>query len=109
MEKIKIGWAEIDITPSKRASLQGQFAERISEYVEKPITATALAIEAGGDQAILVSVDVNGISYNLVEAIREKLKSNIFQCPSPAIKIRAIRPYFSWNRKLQLTTCYKAK
>ena len=76
MNRVKIGWSEVDITPSKRASLIGQFAERISEYVEKPITATAFAVEADGDQMILVSVDVNGISYNLVEAIREKLAQN---------------------------------
>ncbi len=76
MEKLKIGWAEIDITPDKKASLIGQFAERISEYVEKPITATALAIEADGDQAVIVSIDVNGVSYNLVETVRENLKGN---------------------------------
>lgn len=76
MDKIKIGWAENDITPNKRASLQGQFSERISEYVEKPITATAMAIEVDGDQAIIVSVDINGIAYTLVDAIREKLSGN---------------------------------
>ena len=32
---IKIGWSEISITPDKKASLTGQFAERISQYVEK--------------------------------------------------------------------------
>ena len=76
MSSIKIGWSEIDITPTKRASLIGQFAERISEYIEKPITATALSIVSDVDQMTLVSVDVNGISYNLVEKIREKLASN---------------------------------
>ena len=72
---IKIGWSEISITPDKKASLMGQFAERISQYVEKPITATAMAID-GDDQAVFVSVDINGISYNLVDAIRENLKNN---------------------------------
>ena len=72
---IKIGWSEISITPDKKASLMGQFAERISQYVEKPITATAMAID-GDDQAVIVSVDINGVSYNLVDAIRENLKNN---------------------------------
>ena len=76
MNELKIGWSEIDITPDKNASLQGQFAERISEYVEKPITATALAIECGKDQAVLVSVDINGISYNLLDEIRKSLSEN---------------------------------
>jgi len=55
MSKLNFGWAEIDITPDKKISLAGQFAERISEYVEKPLTATALAIESDGDQVVLVS------------------------------------------------------
>jgi len=42
MSQVKIGWSEIDITPAKSASLIGQFAERISEFIEKPITATAM-------------------------------------------------------------------
>lgn len=44
MGKIKIGWAEEIFEFQKPVSLAGQFAERISEYVEKPITVTALAI-----------------------------------------------------------------
>ena len=46
MNNIKIGWSEIDITPSKKVSLAGQFAERISQYIEKPLTATAFAVES---------------------------------------------------------------
>jgi len=49
MNKIKIGWSEVDITPPKKVSLVGQFAERISEYVEKPLTATAMAIDNGAE------------------------------------------------------------
>lgn len=76
MNKFKIGWSEIDITPEKKASLQGQFAERISEYVEKPITATAMAIECDNEQAVIVSVDLNGVSYNLLDEIRKRLLNN---------------------------------
>ena len=71
-----IGWAEIDITPAKKVSLAGQFAERISEYVEKPLTATALAVEGGGDQMVLCSTDLVGVSFNLVAAVRERLVGN---------------------------------
>ena len=55
MAQLNIGWSEISITPDKKVSLCGQFAERISEYVEKPITATAMAVECGGDQMVLCS------------------------------------------------------
>ena len=75
-QNLKFGFSEISITPEKKVSLAGQFAERISEYVEKPITATAMAIESDEDQAVLVSVDLVGIAYGLVSAVREKLRDN---------------------------------
>ena len=76
MSKLMIGWSEISITPNKKISLAGQFAERISEYVEKPLTATAMAVESEDDQMVLVSVDILHIGYKLVEAIRAKLADN---------------------------------
>jgi len=35
MSKLYIGWSEMSITPDKKVSLVGQFAQRISKYVEK--------------------------------------------------------------------------
>ena len=43
MSHFQIGWAEYSLTPDKKVSLVGQFAERISEYVEKPLCVTAMA------------------------------------------------------------------
>ena len=71
--KIKFGWAEGSITPEKRIRLAGQFYDRISQEVESPVTATALAIQAGDQQTILCSVDETHIFGDLVERIREKL------------------------------------
>ncbi len=78
MSKMNIGWAESVLIDehNKKISLAGQFAERISEYVEKPLTATAMAVECDSDQMIMVSTDLVGVSYNLVEAIRAKLAGN---------------------------------
>ena len=45
MGKILIGWAEESIIPKKKASLAGQFFERISQFVESDITVTAMAVE----------------------------------------------------------------
>ena len=73
---MKIGWYEIDLTPEKKVGLAGQFAERICTHVEKPITATAMAVEAGGEQMVLVSVDLVGVACNLVDLVREKLADN---------------------------------
>ena len=38
MGKMLIGWAEESIIPEKKASLAGQFFERITDEVESPIS-----------------------------------------------------------------------
>ncbi len=73
-KKILIGWASRDITPDKPTTLVGQFNTRISEFVKDPVTATALALEtAGGDQAIIASLDAVWIKDDIRDACREKL------------------------------------
>ena len=74
MAKLFIGWSEVSITPDKKVSLAGQFAERISEYVEKPCTATAMAVEAGGEQMVLVSCDLVSIGWNLTQLVRKAVE-----------------------------------
>jgi len=73
MSKLKIGWAEESLVPEKKVNLAGQFIDRISQYVEDDITATAMAVEADGDVMILVSCDVVKVSTAAMETIREKL------------------------------------
>ena len=73
---LKIGWSEKSITPDKKISLVGQFAERISEYVEKPLTVTALAIDSGDDQVVMVSCDLGSVSWNLLQDVRARLAGN---------------------------------
>ena len=74
---LKTGWAEVSITPEKRIALAGQFAERISEYVETPVTATALAVESGGEQMVICSCDLVSIGENLLQAVRERVRSAV--------------------------------
>ena len=76
MSKLQFGWSEVSITPDKKISLAGQFAERISEYVEKPLTATAMAVDSGADQMVLVSCDLAAVAVNLVEDVRAALADN---------------------------------
>ena len=71
MGKFLIGWSEVDITPDRPVLLCGQFAERVSQSVEKPITATALALSDGTEQMVLVSVDLVDISVSLAKAVKE--------------------------------------
>ena len=76
MSMLKIGWAEVDITPDKKVALDGQFAERISEYVEKPITMTAMAIDSGDDHAIMCCVDLLMMKKQVVAEVRARLADN---------------------------------
>ena len=72
MSNIKIGWAEESLIPDKKVSLAGQFFERISEYVESEISVTAFAVEANGEQMIMVSCDVCGVYDLPMSMAREK-------------------------------------
>ena len=71
MGTMKIGWAEESLVPDQKVSLGGQFFERISQYVESEITATAMAVECDGDVAIIVSADVIALSEEGLALIRE--------------------------------------
>ena len=77
MNKIKIGWSEVSIVPEgKRVDLVGQFYERISGEVETPISVTALALECGEEQALLVACDLVSVSRHLLEAVRAYLPND---------------------------------
>ena len=77
MPKILIGWSEKDTTPDKPTDLRGQFRQRISTHVQNPITATALAMEAGGEQAVMVSCDRVGISGEAMARLRDAIGPRI--------------------------------
>ncbi len=74
MNKIRIGWSEVSITPEgRRVDLAGQLYERIGGEVETPIAVTALALECGEEHMIFVGCDLGTASYTLLTAVREYL------------------------------------
>ncbi len=93
MSKLQFGWSEISITPDKKVSLAGQFAERISEYVEKPVMATAMAVSDGKEQMIIVSADLVAIGWNLVERVRAELAGNTLGIDPEKIILSAIHTH----------------
>ena len=97
MSRLKIGWSEIDITPSKKVSLAGQFAERISQYIEKPLTATALAVEANGEQMILVSCDLANVTWKLLCDVREALADNTLGIDPQKVILSAIHTHTAYR------------
>jgi len=93
MGQFRIGWAEVDITPKKKVSLVGQFAERISEYVEKPLTVTAMAMATDDEQVVMCGCDLVGISCSLVEAVRGRLAGNDIGLDPMKVIISAIHTH----------------
>ena len=104
MSMLKIGWAEASITPDKKISLAGQFAERISQYVEKPLTVTAFAVDSGDDQMVLVSCDLGSVGYSLVKAVRENIAGKIPGLDPMKVVLSAIHthtgPVYPSSRRL---------
>ena len=75
---MQVGWASADVTPPRPVLLRGQFYVRVSERVNDPLTATALALEgadANGDlgQAIMVSCDHAGMPRALQDDLRARV------------------------------------
>ena len=93
MSTIKIGWAEENITPDKKVSLAGQFAERISQYVEKPLTVTAMAVDSGAEQMVMCSVDLVAVGYNLVEEVRARVAQIVPDLDPQKIILAAIHTH----------------
>ncbi len=93
MSNIKIGWAEEKFVFPKPISLIGQFAERISEYEEKPLTVTAFAVDSGDEQMVLCSADLVNVSCSLVEGVRTLLKENDMGLDTSKIVINAIHTH----------------
>ena len=104
---MKIGWSEKSITPDKKVSLAGQFAERISEYVEKPLTVTAMAVEQGNEQMVLCSMDLESARWNLIEAVREELKKRLPELDPKKVILCAIHthtgPVYPMRNRLELS------
>ena len=76
-KKIKIGWAEVDITPNCKISLAGQFYERITDVIESPLSVTAFAIDSGDEQMVICSTDTICVSHNLNILVKEKLNGKL--------------------------------
>lgn len=77
-----VGAATADITPDRPVALDGHRNLRISDKVESPITATALALESReGDRAldcaIIVSCEIVAIRDGIRDKVREKVQPRL--------------------------------
>lgn len=74
---MKIGWARTETTPEKPNNLRGQFHVRISEQVNDPLYATALALEQDGQYAVLVGLDRVGVPAPVELQVREAVAARL--------------------------------
>ncbi len=100
------GWAIEDITPEGPVSLQGQFYERISGYVQSPLKATALAIEYSdgknsAEQAIMVSLDVVSFKRDLQDTLRLIVKDKIPDFDTRKLFLNATHTHSSFDTDLK--------
>lgn len=99
---IKFGWAETDITPKQKISLEGEFFERVTDEAETPITVTALAIEADCEQTIICSCDLVCVTEELVECVREKICNNDIDKSKLILTSVHIHNSYTYRRKSPL-------
>ena len=98
MAKIKMGWAEVDITPNQKISLYGQFYERISDVVESRLYVTAFALESAEEEMIICSCDLVGVAQNLNKMVKERLKDKL-PISTDKVILSAIHTHTSYDYK----------
>jgi hypothetical protein len=78
----RVGAVTGSITPVQPVAVMGQFHLRVSQGVDNPLTATAVAIESreadrSADQTILISCDLALISPEVQQQVRDRLRQSI--------------------------------
>ena len=86
---LAIGWASRDVTPDRPVILRGQFHVRISQSVHDPVTVTALALQSGSEQCVMVSADRVGIPTPLLEGVRARATQAVPELKPESIFISA--------------------
>ncbi len=71
MDKLKAGFARIDITPPLGTYLQGYQYLRQADGILDPLLASALAVSDGDTMAIIISADLVGMGYEICDTIRK--------------------------------------
>lgn len=80
--ELRIGSSTVSITPDRPVALAGQFGTRISQKVESPVVAAAVAIESveNGkpvDQSIFIACDLVGIHHSVLAQFRKYLHTQL--------------------------------
>src|SRR6266480_1202235 len=72
LDSLKVGAAEIDITPPVGHRMAGYFDERLATGVHDPLKAKAIVMKQGDEQVALVFCDLVGVSLNVTTNARSQ-------------------------------------
>lgn len=73
MNTLKAGFARVDVTPMLGIDIAGYFKQRIADGVLDTLDAIALAVEAGGEKALLIVVDHCGLDKEYLDKYRDMI------------------------------------
>lgn len=77
-ERIRIGWAEADITPGEKCELYGQYYQRVSKGIHSRLGATVLVMQSeSGEQAVMISVDLANFKSDFLNALRKRVQRTV--------------------------------
>lgn len=95
--KFLTGWAVRDISPALPVELSGQYYQRLAERMRDPLSAVAWAMESDQagrpEQAVLLGVDMVGITRDLQDEVRERLRGMLPEFDVARLLINAIHTH----------------
>ncbi|MEZ6128162.1 MAG: neutral/alkaline non-lysosomal ceramidase N-terminal domain-containing protein [Planctomycetaceae bacterium] len=71
-ESLKIGMAEVDITPPPGMAMAGYYHERLAEKTRDPLKAKAIVFRQDDQAAAFVVADLTGIAHDLTNVVRQQ-------------------------------------
>src|ERR1041384_906446 len=74
-QPLRVGTAEVVITPPTGIPMAGYYSTRLSTGVHDDLHAKAIVLSSGGQQAAIVACDLIGIPPAVIEEARELIQS----------------------------------
>src|SRR5262245_22063999 len=87
-EALRVGVAEVDITPPMGFLVSGYYEERRATATHDPLKAKAVVFRGPRDQAALVVCDLTGIAVDLTSEVRRRAAAKT-GIPAPNIFVTA--------------------
>lgn len=108
--QLLIGWSEIDTTPTGKVDLLGQYYHRVSEGIHSRLSATALALESGsGEQVVMVSFDVAIFEADFQEQLRTMLSCELPELDVSRVFLNSIHTHNAPGFDIVIGTCWLAE